>query len=869
MANKVLLKKSSVAAKVPLTTDLDYGELALNYTDEKLYFKNASNVIKSFVIAGAGSVTSITAGTGLSGGTITSSGTIAIDSTVATLTGTQTLTNKTLSSAVLTGTLTAGGGVGTNGQVLTSTGTGVEWTTSAGGGGVSGIDHQTYTATAAQTTFAVAYTAPYVNVFVNGVRLSPADYTASNGTTVVLATACSVNDIVNLVGFSSIAVGYGLPSLTGNSGKYLTTDGSTVSWGTVAGGGGGTTTNALTIGTGLSGTSFDGSAAVTIAIDSTVATLTGTQTLTNKTLTSPVIGTIVNTGTLTLPTSTDTLVGRATTDTLTNKTLTAPTLNSVPTFSLRDTGGGFDLTIRSTSNIPLTFGRTLTIDVNNANPTLDIGGNITTANNFTTSGNFALTLTQTATTNVTLPTTGTLATLAGSETLTNKTLTSPVLGGTTTSAAGNIVFAPSTNILEIRGDGTSVVGQIQLNCPVNTHGQKIASQPHAAAATNTLTLPGGTTIGNADAVLVSDTGTQTLTNKTLSSAVLTGTVTAGGGVGTNGQVLTSTGTGVQWTTVGAEADTLATVTGRGATTATALSITNSTASTSSTTGALQVTGGIGIAGNSFFSGTIRMQNNAPFSGNALTISSSGGNTEIYTSGGNTAIASSTTFSTTGSQPGIQFLNSGGATLYGGNSGIDLNGGSSGVRVTKTTASTSSTTGALTVAGGVGVAGNIYVGTTLSIGTSAIFSGLTSGTTTLLATAAAGTTTLTLPATTSTLATLTGTETLTNKRVNPRVTSTASASSLTPDISVSDVYAYTALAANLTINAPTGTPVDGDKLVFRLLDNGTGRALTWNATYTAIGVTLPTTTTANKTTYVGCVYNANNTRWDVIAVTTEV
>lgn len=46
-----------------------------------------------------GTVTSITAGTGLSGGTITSSGTIAIDSTVATLTGSQTLTNKTISGA--------------------------------------------------------------------------------------------------------------------------------------------------------------------------------------------------------------------------------------------------------------------------------------------------------------------------------------------------------------------------------------------------------------------------------------------------------------------------------------------------------------------------------------------------------------------------------------------------------------------------------------------------------------------------------------------------------------------------------------------------------------------------------------------------
>jgi hypothetical protein len=119
-----------------------------------------------------------------------------------------------------------------------------------------------------------------------------------------------------------------------------------------------------------------------------------------------------------------------------------------------------------------------------------------------------------------------------------------------------------------------------------------------------------------------------------------------------------------------------------------------------------------------------------------------------------------------------------------------------------------------------------------------------------------------------IATYTGTETLTNKRIDPRVTSAASASSLTPSIATADVYAYTALAAGLTINAPTGTPVDGDKLIFRLLDNGTARALTWNATYTVIGVTLPTTTTASKTTYVGCIYNANNTRWDVIAVTTQ-
>jgi hypothetical protein len=67
------------------------------------------------------------------------------------------------------------------------------------------------------------------------------------------------------------------------------------------------------------------------------------ETLTNKTLTSPVISSISNTGTLTLPTSTDTLVGRATTDTLTNKTLgsavatTALTLNATAELRLADT----------------------------------------------------------------------------------------------------------------------------------------------------------------------------------------------------------------------------------------------------------------------------------------------------------------------------------------------------------------------------------------------------------------------------------------------------------------------------------------------------------------------------------------------------
>jgi hypothetical protein len=163
--------------------------------------------------------------------------------------------------------------------------------------------------------------------------------------------------------------------------------------------------------------------------------------------------------------------------------------------------------------------------VANTGKTITLGGNLTT------SGAHATTLTTTGTTGVTLPTTGTLATLAGTETFSNKTLTASVLGGITTSASGNIVVKPFTNILEIQGDGASVVGQIQLNCHVNSHGQKIASQPHSEAATNKLTLPGGTTIGNADAVLVSDTGIQTLSNKTAGVATATSTAASLGYLG--------------------------------------------------------------------------------------------------------------------------------------------------------------------------------------------------------------------------------------------------------------------------------------------------------------------------------------------------
>ena len=76
-------------------------------------------------------------------------------------------------------------------------------------------------------------------------------------------------------------------------------------------------------------------------------------------------------------------------------------------------------------------------------------------------------------------------------------------------------------VIELRSD-SGAVGQLKLYCEIsNNHAQTISPQAHGQAATNTLTLPGGSTIGNSDATLVSDTGTQTLTNKTLTTPTIT------------------------------------------------------------------------------------------------------------------------------------------------------------------------------------------------------------------------------------------------------------------------------------------------------------------------------------------------------------
>jgi hypothetical protein len=105
-------------------------------------------------------------------------------------------------------------------------------------------------------------------------------------------------------------------------------------------------------------------------------------------------------------------------------------------------------------------------------------------------------------------------------------------------------------------------------------------------------------------------------------------------------------------------------------------------------------------------------------------------------------------------------------------------------------------------------------------------------------------------------------------INPITITTASTATLTIDSDSTDFAVITAQTEALTIAAPTGTPVEGQKVIVRIKDDGSARGITFNAIFRAIGVTLPTTTVASKITYLGLVYNSTDTKWDIVATKTE-
>lgn len=115
-----------------------------------------------------------------------------------------------------------------------------------------------------------------------------------------------------------------------------------------------------------------------------------------------------------------------------------------------------------------------------------------------------------------------------------------------------------------------------------------------------------------------------------------------------------------------------------------------------------------------------------------------------------------------------------------------------------------------------------------------------------------------------------TETQTNKRKTPRVFSTASTATLTPEIDTYDAFDITAQAAGLTIaNHSTSTPTNFEQMRIRILDNGTARSITFGTNYSArAGVALPTITTLSKYMELGFEWWAGLSKWALVALLQE-
>ena len=269
-------------------------------------------------------------------------------------------------------------------------------------------------------------------------------------------------------------------------------------------------------------------------------------------------------------------------------------LGGAASLGVRSSGtGAFDVSMINTEN--LTAARNLTVTLNNADRTINLGGNLTLSNAFSTSGVFPITLTATGSTNVTLPTSGTLLSTAtttlqlaynngstivtASSTPVTFTLTS---GGFTTTGVGTVSIGADAAAATYQfGTGAAVktvtvgstnstsslvldsgTGNIDIGAGAQARTINIGT---GAAVVETINI-GGTganpiRIGNTQtggSVNIGDAmtgGTITIGGTT---NAMTGTITLGGGIGAQAINLATGGTGAKTTTLGSTASTSST-----------------------------------------------------------------------------------------------------------------------------------------------------------------------------------------------------------------------------------------------------------------------------------------------------------------------
>jgi hypothetical protein len=203
MATPVYLKSSSVASKVPSTSSLSLRELGVNTTDGILYLRQGTGVAGDIVIPvnpwrpSTGNTTAYN--------TYFTAGNVGIGTT----NPTQSL--HVVGNSRVTGIRYDSNNLpGSSGQVLTSTGSGTSWSNLSGYTSNRTITYQT--ATAGQTTFTVNYSSGNLDVFLNGSKLqNTSDYTATDGSTIVLAVGAVAGDILEFISYniSVLSTNYG------------------------------------------------------------------------------------------------------------------------------------------------------------------------------------------------------------------------------------------------------------------------------------------------------------------------------------------------------------------------------------------------------------------------------------------------------------------------------------------------------------------------------------------------------------------------------------------------------------------------------------------------------------------------------------